>query len=336
MGRGGHPLVCGDPSRPAALLHSPGTGNPPCYAVPSMKRRIVILAVVLFLAGVVTVAWTLAGLPPAKYHLRYGLDPYCAPTGETLDVEGVTFVEIGPGIFLMGSTANAEGGDWLGKLCKPFGLPWGKHPEPSVEMPVRWVEFRRGFWIATTEITNAQYERLDKDHQRHELSKGDDTPVVEVSWQDAKDYCTWLTAKAKRPIRLPSESEWECACRAGSEEEFAFGDDEEILSEYAWYDENSEGRAHAVGTKRPNRWGLFDLHGNVWEWCEDTWHDSYKDAPNDGTPWVKGGTPRRVRRGGSWYNPAGHCRSAHRNRYPPAIRDCYLGFRPAFSNPEPK
>jgi len=189
MGRGGHPLVCGDPSRPAALLHSPGTDNLPCYAVRSMKRRIVILAVVLFLACVVTVAWTLAGLPPVKYHLRYGLDPYCAPTGERVTLEGVEFVEIGPGTFRMGSTANAEGGDWLGMLCKPFGLPWGKQPEPSDEMPVRWVEFRRGFWIATTEITNAQYERFDKDHQRGEYSKGDDTPVVEVSWDDAKTYC---------------------------------------------------------------------------------------------------------------------------------------------------
>ncbi len=152
-----------------------------------MKRRIVLIGIALFLVGVAVIAWTLAGLPPVKYVLRYGISPGCEPTGETQEYEGVTFVEIGPGIFRMGSTANAEGGDWLGKLCKPFGLPWGKQPEPSDEMPVHWVEFRRGFWIATTEITNAQYERFDPKHERREDSNGDNTPVVEVSWQDAKD-----------------------------------------------------------------------------------------------------------------------------------------------------
>jgi formylglycine-generating enzyme required for sulfatase activity len=179
-----------------------------------MKRRIVLMGIALFLVGVGVIAWTLAGLPPVKYYLRYGLDPYCGPTGNKATYEGVEFVEIGPGVFRMGSTKNAEGGDWLGKLCTPFGLPWGQKPEPSDEMPVRWVEFRRGFWMATTEITNAQYERFDKDHERREYAKGDDDPLADVSWEDAKKYCAWLAGKAERPIRLPSEAEWECACRA--------------------------------------------------------------------------------------------------------------------------
>jgi len=135
---------------------------------------------------------------------------------------------------------------------------------------------------------------------------------------------------ARRPIRLPSESEWECACRAGSDDEFTFGDDEERLSEYAWFGEDLESGAQAVWTKRPNRWGLFELHGNVWEWCEDTWHDSYDDAPTDGTPWVDGGSPLRVGRGGCWIGPAEFSRSAHRFGGTPADRVGFVGFRLAF------
>jgi len=305
-----------------------------------MKRRIVILVLALFLFGVGTVAWTLAGLPPVKYYLGYGLDPYCEPTGEKLTVEGVTFVEIGPGVFRMGSTTNSEGGDWLGKLCKPFGLPWGKQPEASHEMPVRWVEFPQGFWIATTEITNAQYERFQGKHERSKYSKGDNDPVVDVSWKDAEDYCAWLATKSGRPIRLPSEAEWECGCRAGGDGEFTFGDDEADLGKYAWYEENSEGRAHAVATKLPNRWGLSDLHGNVWEWCEDTYHESYQAAPTDGSPWTEGrvewepGSPSRVRRGGGFGFPAECCRSAIRFGFLPGFRFWYLGFRPALEPPE--
>ena len=154
--------------------------------------------------------------------------------------------------------------------------------------------------------------------------------MADVSWEDAKKYCAWLAAKARRPIRLPSEAEWECACRAGGDGEFTFGDDEEKLSEYAWYDENSDGRAHEVATKRPNRWGLFDLHGNVVEWCEDTWHDSYHDAPGDGSAWVYEGSPSRVIRGGSFDYSAEDCRSADRNWSPLGGRYEGLGFRPAF------
>jgi len=304
-----------------------------------MKRRIVLLGIVLFLVVVAVIAWTLAGLPPVRYLLRYGLDPYCEPTGERDTIEGVTFVEIGPGVFRMGSTSRAEGGDWLGKLCKPFGLPWGKKPEASVEMPVHWVEFRRGFWIATTEITNAQYERFQEKHERSEYSRGDDDPVADVSWDEAKKYCGWLAERSGRPVRLPSESEWECACRAGSDREFTYGDDEENLSEYAWFGDDWESGTRAVATKRPNRWGLYDLHGNVWEWCEETYHETYKDAPTDGSAWTEGGemwegSPFRVGRGGCWYGSAGLCRSAGRGWGLPARRFWVFGFRPAFVQSE--
>jgi len=301
------------------------------------RRRVLLAVLAFFLVGVGCVAWTLAGLPPVKYYLRYGLDPYCEPTGERVTLEGVEFVEIGPGVFRMGSTVGARGGDWLGRLCAPVGLPWGRHPEASDEMPGHFVEFRRGYWIATTEITNVQYERYRGDHRRSPFSNGDDTPVAEASWQDAVDFCGWLAAKAGRPIRLPTEAEWECACRAGSDAEFTFGEDEASISEFAWYHENSEDRAHTVATKRPNRWGLFDLHGNVWEWCEDMRQRSYEGAPADGSAWTEigeiiEGVPARVFRSGGFCHPASYARSARRTGYFPSLRMKYLGFRPAFSN----
>ncbi len=160
------------------------------------KRLVVGSVLLLFLAGVVVVAWTVAGLPPVRYVLRYGLAPGCEPTGEVKTVEGVDFVEIGPGISRMGSTHDEEGGDFLGKLCEPVGLPWGERPEPSDEMPVHWVEFRRGFWIARTEVTNAQYERFTPWHVRCEDSPGDDDPVTEVTWREANVWCARFSRKS--------------------------------------------------------------------------------------------------------------------------------------------
>jgi formylglycine-generating enzyme required for sulfatase activity len=148
-----------------------------------VRRKLLILGLVLFLLAGGVIAWTLAGLPPPRYIFSYGLWPGCEPTGETVTLEGVEFVEIGPGIFRMGSTHLAKGGDWLGRICARLGLPWGERPEPSDEMPVHWVEFPRGFWIARTELTNAQYELFDPRHERSEWSQEDDSPVVFVSWE---------------------------------------------------------------------------------------------------------------------------------------------------------
>jgi formylglycine-generating enzyme required for sulfatase activity len=310
-----------------------------------VRRKVLLLGLLLLLGGAAVIAWSLADLPPPGCLLRYGFSPGCEPTGDTVTLEGVEFVEIGPGISRMGSTLGARGGDWLGRICAPLGLPWGKSPVPSNEMPVHWVEFPRGFWIARTEVTNAQYERFDPGHERSGYSYDDDDPVVNVSWEDAERYCAWLSRRSSREIRLPSESEWECACRAGSEAEYCFGNEEEGLEAYAWFDANSEeGHPHPVATKRANRWGLFDLHGNVWEWCEDSWHESYEDAPDDGSPWRENGeewqagSPVRVGRGGSTDIPATGCRSASRYAHRPAgrsfvyywrsLRD--FGFRPAF------
>ena len=130
-------------------------------------------------------------------------------------------------------------------------------------------------------------------------------------------------------VRLPAEAEWEYACKAGSgDKKYSFGDDETLLTQYAWYVDNSGGFAHAIGQKLPNAWGLYDMHGNVWEWCQDLWHSSYNSAPADGSVWTTGGdTAGRVLRGGSFGNTAGSCRSAFRNRFEPTSQHADFGFR---------
>ncbi len=304
-----------------------------------MRKRIFVgVVAALILAGIGIVAWTLAGLPPVRMAWRYGFSYGPAPTGQVKPIGGIKFIEIGPGCFRMGSRQYAEGGDFLGRWCTRLGLPWGDQPKLSDEMPVHWVEFPSGFWIARTEVTNQQYEAFNPKHKRSEYSPGDLDPVVDVSWEDAKKYCAWLSEQSGHAIRLPSESEWECACRAGSQREFCFGDDEYRLDEYAWYDANSDGKVHEVGTRRENAWGLHDFHGNVWEWCEDTYHEDYEGAPADGRAWTEGGVlwhgaRNRVYRGGCWEFPAVYCRSADRYRYVPKVRYRLLGFRLASSLP---
>jgi formylglycine-generating enzyme required for sulfatase activity len=158
---------------------------------------------------------------------------------------------------------------------------------------------------------------------------GEDCPVEQVSWKEAQQFIKKLNQVEKtKDYRLPSEAEWEYACRAGSEAEFFFGDDVERLDEFAWYFENSGNKTHRVGEKKPNGWGLYDMHGNIWEWVEDDWHDSYEGAPDDGRAWVD--KPRgscRVIRGGSWSYDARCWRSATRDCHGPDGRNGLVGFR---------
>ncbi len=294
-----------------------------------MRRRQAIAGAGIALLALVA-AWLAMGRPPPGWVVRHGLPPAGGPTGRAVEIEGVRFIEIGPGFFRMGSEYGWDGGDLLGRLSAPAGLSWGRWPDPPTEeMPVRWVEMREPYWIAVSELTNAQYERFDLAHERD--WPGDDDPVTDLAWDEARAYCDWLSTRGSLRVRLPSEAEWEYACRAGSEGEYCFGDDEAGLPEYAWFDANSERRAHAVKTRRANAWGLYDLHGNVWEWCEDA-HGPYAEAPRDGrartTP---GASPRRFYRGGGWYWAAVLCRSAYRSGSHPVLRGGWLGFRPAAS-----
>jgi formylglycine-generating enzyme required for sulfatase activity len=148
-------------------------------------------------------------------------------------------------------------------------------------------------------------------------------PVINVSWEDAKKYVEWLSKRTGKTYRLLTEAEWEYAARAGTTTPFSFGDDDEALGEHAWFSGNSESRTHVVGGKKANPFGLYDMHGNVYEWVEDCYVDNYNGAPTDGTSWkeaCKGKTSSRVVRGGSWLDRPVVLRSSLRGRYGPVLR----------------
>jgi formylglycine-generating enzyme required for sulfatase activity len=153
--------------------------------------------------------------------------------------------------------------------------------------------------------------------------------VEQVCWEDVQQFIKKLNQIEKiKDYRLPSEAEWEYACRAGSETEFFSGDDVKGLDEFAWYSENSEDKTHPVGEKKLNAWGLYDMHGNVWEWVEDDWHGSYEDAPNAARTWVDNPrSPDRVLRSGGWFSAARGCRSARRITFHPYLCYFIVGFR---------
>jgi formylglycine-generating enzyme required for sulfatase activity len=154
-------------------------------------------------------------------------------------------------------------------------------------------------------------------------------PVMRVSWDDAQAYVSWLSRKSGKRYRLLSEAEWEYAARAGSKSRWSFGEDETRLSSYAWYAANSNGQTQPVGTKTANAFGLYDMHGNVWEWTQDCWNMNYEGAPRDGTARTDGDCSRRVVRGGSWNGNPRNLRSANRDWNDAADRNNDVGFRVA-------
>jgi len=188
------------------------------------------------------------------------------------------------------------------------------------------------FWMGETPVTQAQYKAVRKNFmgmgKNPSHFKGDNRPVETVSWNEAIQFCQELSNKVKETMTLPSESQWEYACRAGTETFYCFGDDTGQLETYAWYGNNSDRQTHPVKQKKPNSWELYDMHGNVWEWCLDHWHGNYQGAPTDGSAWLSSDESKfRLLRGGSWDLLAGDCRSAYRNNYAPDNRDVNLGFR---------
>jgi eukaryotic-like serine/threonine-protein kinase len=197
-----------------------------------------------------------------------------------------------PGTFVMGSDR---------------GLP--------LESPVHAVTVAHPFLLGKCPVTQEQWAAVVGTNPS-EFRGGRGLPVDSVSWDDAQTFCARLGQAAGRIVRLPSEAEWEYACRAGTATEFFHGESEADLAAYAWFDRNSQGRTHRVGTKAANPWGLHDMTGNVWEWCEDVWHGDYEGAPADGEPWREGAErqPRRCLRGGAWNFDAFRCRSAYRSR----------------------
>ena len=188
------------------------------------------------------------------------------------------------------------------------------------------------FKMGVHEVTQAQYEQVMGVNPSE--FKGADNPVETLSWDDAVEFCRRLSAlpaekAAGNVYRLPTEAEWEYACRAGTTTKYSFGDDESELRDHAWCSENSDVQTHRVGSKKPNAWGLYDMHGNVFEWCQDRYGDYPSGSVTDPTgPAVGSG---RVIRGGGWSYPAEDCRSADRGWDYPSIRDYGLGFRVCLS-----
>lgn len=210
------------------------------------------------------------------------------------------------------------------------------------EAPAHSVTFRAGFLLGKFPVTQAQWLAVMGDNPS--AFPGPDNPVENVDWHQSMEFCRRLAEYAGQPARLPSEAEWEYANRAGTTLDFFFGehgpfsDDSDIpsavrreLGEYAWFDLNSNDSTHPAGQKRPNPWGLFDMVGNVWEWCLDVWHGDYKGAPGDCSPWLEGAghQPRRCQRGGAWDMNAFRCRSSYRSYGFPDLAGSKYGFRVA-------
>ena len=156
---------------------------------------------------------------------------------------------------------------------------------------------------------------------------GFDVPVRRVTWLNAVAYCKWKSQREGKTYRLPSEAEWEYACRAGSHTHYCFGNDASELGDYAWYANNAERVTHDVGSKKPNAWGLYDMHGNVWEWCLDRYADDYTHTPRDGSVHRVDSDKGMVCRGGAWSGEAQNCRSASRINLGGNSRNYFVGFR---------
>ena len=218
-----------------------------------------------------------------------------------------TFVRIPAGEFYMGRKGAKKGDHDV------------RHP----------VKITRPFLLSRTPVTNAQYElylKAKPESQRpvfwdNRRFNQPSQPVVGVSWDDAMKYCDWAGG------RLPTEAEWEYACRAGSEASYCFGNNDKQLDQYAWFDRNSGGSTQAVGLKQPNKWGLYDMHGNVFEWCADWYRENwYEQSPVEDPRGPKAG-PGRVLRGGCWSFYSGNCAAWFRDHIMPGYRLNNDGFR---------
>jgi len=211
-----------------------------------------------------------------------------------------------------------------------MGLVWippgefmrGSEDGDADEKPVQLVTFMNGFFMGRHPVTQAQWRMVMGNNLSHFM--GDDLPVEQVSWNDAIAFIERLNERNDGFIyRLPTEAEWEYACRAGSTAAYTGK-----RSAIAWCKDNSEGQTHPVATRLPNAFGLYDMLGNVWEWCEDWYHDNYEGAPTDGSAWLTGGEQmHRVLRGSSWDYPKHTLRASFRNRNSPEYRLNDNGFR---------
>jgi len=260
----------------------------------------------------------------------YGANQPAGIEGKSFTLElggGVTMVlvYIPPGTFTMGSTEE----EVLAVRRK-----WGEVKDYYVsnEIPAHRVTILKGFYIGKYEVTQEQWEAVMRSNPSDFRGP---KKAVQASWYDCQEFLKKLNERTGRRFAFPSEAEWEYACRAGTTTRFYFGNSAGALGRYEWTWSHL-GRVREVGQKQPNPWGLFDMQGNVGEWCEDVWHDSYDGAPCDGSPWLEGGDKHyRVLRGGCWDSAPYHCRSAARFCYLPYLKACsgIGGFRVVLRDP---
>lgn len=226
---------------------------------------------------------------------------------ENIDLE---MIYIPPGEFYMGSPAEE----------------WKRQGD---EGPVRKVKISKGFYLGKYEITQQQWEWIMKESPSvfQGFEDSDQRPVDRVSWEDCQLFIQRINALEKGTFRLPTEAEWEYACRAGSTERFPWGVDSTYrgLFEHAWFFSRSEGKSHPVGTKKPNAWGLYDMHGNVWEWVSD-WVGPYSNQMQTDPAGPESGE-KKVIRGGSWFNEPEALRCANRNAHIVQSRQTNNGLR---------
>jgi formylglycine-generating enzyme required for sulfatase activity len=221
---------------------------------------------------------------------------------------GISFVKIEAGCFLMGRDRDIK-------------------ESSVVELPQHRVCIEKPFYLGETEVTQKQWEAVMGSNPSK--YKGLYKPVEKVNWEDTQEFIKRLNAQeGGNTFRLPSEAEWEYAARAGSSTLYSFGDDAKNLADYAWFgNEGYHGTSKEVGTKKPNQWGLHDMHGNVWEWVQD-WYDPnyYHNSPEKDPKGPESGQ-YRVYRGGSWVGKAVNLRSALRYSGLPTSRTSDIGFR---------
>jgi formylglycine-generating enzyme required for sulfatase activity len=227
-----------------------------------------------------------------------------------------------------------------------MGSPDSDKDAKPDEKPQHRVRITRPFYLGIHEVTQGQYRAVTSEAPSH-FKGSKDLPVETVSWLNAINYCNALSRKEgltpfyrvqgetvevpdwnEPGYRLPTEAEWEYACRAGSTTRYSFGEHVAGLRAFAWYEGNVGGRTHPVGHKSPNAWGLYDMHGNVWEWCWDGYEaDYYKKPSSAADPLGPSQATSQVFRGGSWYVNSRFARSAFREGSAPVYRDFSLGFR---------
>ena len=230
------------------------------------------------------------------------------PPKEFTNSLGMKFVWIPPGTFMMGSPKEEKGRN-----------------EDEIQHKVT---LTKGFYLGVYLVAQEEWEAvMDTNPSVHKHEKN--LPVERVNWENCQEFLKRIGKKDGHTYRLPTEAEWEYSCRAGSKGAYFFGEDRKLLGQYAWYEENSERKTHPVGQKKPNEWGLYDMHGNVWEWCAD-WLGEYPKSDVVDPKGPDAGI-RRVVRGGSYFSNASNVRSADR-RYPmPMAYLSYFGFRVAMT-----